>query len=122
MLEKKFLYGIIAFVTIILIAVIFMFKNTDQLFMGLEPKAIYKEYKIYDVVEQKGLACAESIEILDSDETYDYYFNCLKSAKIYFVSDSEVINIHEAYSRKIITKEKLYELGIIDRMVKSNAE
>ncbi|MDD2203086.1 MAG: hypothetical protein PHT75_01145 [Bacilli bacterium] len=121
-MEKKFLYGIIVILVILVIVFGFKLKNGDHLFVGLEPKAHYKQYRIYDIIEQKGLACAEAIEILASDETYEYYFNCLKSDRIYFVSDEEVIKVHEAYDRKIITKEELYDLGIIDRLVKTDAK
>lgn len=100
---------------IFIILMIFFCLNKDM-FRGLTPKATYKEYKIYDIVEQKGLACAEAIEILDSDLNYDYYFNCLKSDRIYLVSDKEVIKVKEAYRRGIINKESLYELKIVDRM------
>lgn len=121
-MEKKVLYGIIAVLTVLVIVFGLKLKNGDHLFVGLEPKAIYKQYKIYDIIEQKGLACAEAVEILASDATYDYYFNCLKSDKIYFVSDEEVIKVLEAYDRKIITKEELYDLGIVDRLVKADAK
>lgn len=121
-MKNKLLYGAFIFIVLILGIIIVLYNSDNNIFMGLRPKAIYKNYKIYDVVEQKGLPCAEAIEILDSDETYDYYFNCLKSSQIYFVSDEEIIKIHDAYDRKIITKEKLYELGIIDRMVKLNGK
>ncbi|MFA5407463.1 MAG: hypothetical protein WC343_01680 [Bacilli bacterium] len=115
-MKKKHLGYLFLFITFLLSISILIFYNANKLFWGLEPKAIYKEYKIYDLVEQRSLACAEAIEILDSDDTYDYYFNCLKSDRIYFVSDTETIKIHEAYDRGIITKEELYELGIISRM------
>ena len=106
----------------VLIVMAVMFQNENQMFEGLEPKATYKGYKIYDLVEQKHLMCAEAIEILDSDNQYDYYFNCLKSGNIYFVNDKEIIKVRDAYNRGIITKEKLYELGIVDRMVKLKNE
>lgn len=118
MVKKSILYVVIIFLSAIIVLLLSMFPAFDQTFMGLTPKATYKEYKIYDVIEQKGWPCAEAIEILASDERYDYYFNCLKSDKIYFVSDFEVIKVHEVYNRGIITKEELYELGIINRMVR----
>jgi hypothetical protein len=95
----------------------FYYQYKDS-FIGLNPIATYREYKIYDLVKQRHLACAEAIEILDSDEEYDYYFECLKSDKIYFVSDKETLKVKEAYKRGIITKEELYNLGIVKRMVK----
>lgn len=127
-MREKLFYVIIFGTPLLLIilnsifSILSTFNNQPPLFMGLEPKAIYKEYKIYDVVEQKGLACAEAIEILASDNEYVYYFNCLKSDKIYFVSNNEVMRVKEVYERDIITKEKLYELGIISRMVNSFGE
>lgn len=121
-MEKKILYGVIIFLISILVLILSIVPANNQMFMGLQPKVIYKGYKIYDIVEQKGLACAEAIEILDRDNVYDYYFNCLKSDRIYFVSDNEVIKVREAYNKGIITKEKLYELGIVDRMVRLNEE
>lgn len=90
--------------------------NEDNLFYGLEPKATYNGYKIYDLIEQKGLPCAEAVEILDSDNTYDYYFNCLKSDNIYLVKNSVKIKVKDAYKRGIISIEWLYRLDIIDRV------
>jgi hypothetical protein len=90
--------------------------DSKNLFYGLSPKAIYHNYKIYDLVEQKKLMCAEAIEILDSDNDYIYYFNCLKSGQIYLVKGINKIKVKEAYNKGIISKEDLYELGIIDRM------
>lgn len=119
-MEKKIIYIIILSALLVLLSIPMMLSKEDKLFFGLEPKATYKGYKIYDLVEQRGLACAEMIEILDQDTKYDYYFDCLKSSQIYFVSKDETINIHTAYARKIITKEKLYELKIISRMERTN--
>lgn len=87
-------------------------------FDGLQPKAIYNEFKIYDLIEQKALACAEAIEYIGNDPTYDYYFNCLKSDQIFFVSDEEVIKVKTMFAAGHITLETLYELKIIDRMTK----
>lgn len=87
-------------------------------FDGLKPKASYQDYKIYDLIEQKGLACAEAIEFIGNDETYDYYFNCLKSDQIFFVNDEEVIKVKTFYEAGYISLEELYNLNIIDRMEK----
>ncbi len=87
-------------------------------FDGLKPKASYQNYKIYDLIEQKGLACAEAIEFIGNDETYDYYFNCLKSDQIFFVNDEEVIKVKTFYEAGYISLEELYNLNIIDRMEK----
>jgi hypothetical protein len=114
-MKNKTLYILTAIIIILLC--IFLYWD-NNLFIGLNPIATYKDYKIYDLVEQRHLACAEAIEILDSDEEYDYYFSCLKSDKIYFVSDKETIKVKEAYKMGIITKENLYDLGIVKRMVK----
>ena len=121
---NKILIGIVLFIVgiIIMFISLFIFNKEDDLFMGLKPKATYGKYKIYDVVEQKGLPCAEAIEILDSDNKYTYYFNCLKSDQIYLVNDNEVIKVKDAYNQGIITKEKLYELNIISRMVSNYEE
>jgi len=88
-------------------------------FEGLTPKANYQNYKIYDLIEQKGLACAEAIEFLGNDETYDYYFNCLKSDQIYFVSDEEVIKVKTFYEAGNISLQELFNLNIISRMEKT---
>jgi hypothetical protein len=87
-------------------------------FDGLQPKAVFNDYKIYDLIEQKGLMCAEAIEFIGNDSTYDYYFNCLKSEQIFFVSEAEVVNVKTMFAAGLITLEKLYELKIIDRMEK----
>lgn len=87
-------------------------------FDGLQPKAIYREFKIYDLVEQKNLPCAEAIEFIGEDLEYDYYFNCLRSNQIFFISDEEVIKVKNFYNAELITLEELYNLKIIDRMVK----
>lgn len=124
-MKNKIIFGIVI-LTIIFLFLISIF-DVNSLFLkdnapickeclGLKPKAIYKDYKIYDIIEQKGLACAEALEILDSDYKYDYAFSCLKSSKIYFVNDKKVINVHEAYNKKIITKEELYKLNIVIRI------
>lgn len=87
-------------------------------FEGLKPKASYQEFKIYDLIEQKGLACAEAIEFIGNDDTYDYYFNCLKSDQIFFVSEEEVIKVKTFFEAGRISLEELYNLNIIDRMEK----
>lgn len=116
-MKSNWLYGLIFIAPIVLIIVASIYTYNKDMFMGLKPKAIYEEYKIYDIVEQKGLACAEAVEYLGSDGMFDYYFPCLKSATIYFVKDGDVINVHEAYEKGIINLQKLYELDIVDRMV-----
>jgi hypothetical protein len=88
-------------------------------FDGLKPKASFQNYKIYDLIEQKGLACAEAIEFIGNDDTFDYYFNCLKSDQIFFVSDEEVIKVKTFYEAGYISLEELYNLNIIDRMEKT---
>ncbi|MHB8097660.1 MAG: hypothetical protein ACYDEI_08435 [Erysipelotrichaceae bacterium] len=87
-------------------------------FDGLKPKTSYQNYKIYDLIEQKGLACAEAIEFIGNDDSYDYYFNCLKSDQIFFVSDEEVIKVKTFFEAGLISLEELYNLNIIDRMEK----
>ena len=87
-------------------------------FDGLKPKASYQNYKIYDLIEQKGLACAEAIEFIGNDDSYDYYFSCLKSDQIFFVSDEEVIKVKTFFEAGYISLEELYNLNIIDRMEK----
>lgn len=61
----------------------------DNEYIDIKPKAIYKEYKIYDLVESRSLACAEAIEILGVSGEYSYYLPCIKSGKIMFVSAKE---------------------------------
>lgn len=87
-------------------------------FDGLQPKSNYQIYKIYDLIEQRGLACAEAIEYIGEDPKYDYYFNCLKSDQIFFVSDEEVIKVKNFFEAGLISLEELYNLKIIDRMNK----
>lgn len=121
-MKTKRLYSLIMIIPTLLIIVFSILALSEERFMGLEPKAIYRGYKIYDIIEQKGLACAEMVEYLDSDNKYDYYFPCLKSSQIYFVNDEAVINVREAYKKRIITLEKLYELNIVDRMVRQGVK
>lgn len=116
---KKLMLIVSSVIFLIIILMIYKLFNQDM-FYGLQPKAIYNDYKIYDIVEQRGLACAEAIEILVSDGLYDYYFNCLKSDRIYLVNDNEIIKVKDAYKKGIISKEKLYELKILDRMQSSD--
>lgn len=92
--------------------------NIVDKFSGLEAKTTFEQYKIYDLVEQKNLACAEMIEFIGNDTEYQYYFNCLKSDQIYFVSQDEIIKVKHFYNAGLISLEKLYELKIIDRMEK----
>lgn len=87
-------------------------------FKGLKPKATYLNYEVYDLVEQKQLICAEALEFLDEDANYQYYFNCLKSDLIFFVSDEEVIKIKHFYAAGLIDLETLYQLKLVDRMAK----
>ncbi|MDD3048681.1 MAG: hypothetical protein PHQ89_01655 [Bacilli bacterium] len=118
-MKKKVICYIVLAILLFTSLYFFIKKDNDKtsyLFSGLNPIATYKGYDIYDIIKQKDLACAEMIEILDSDDTYQYYFNCLRSGSIYFANKDEIIKVKEAYSRGIITKEKLYELGIVDRM------
>jgi hypothetical protein len=114
-MKKLILYLTLFIVFAFIILMALCMNRNDDMFYGLSPKAIYGSYKIYDLVEQRGLMCAEALEILDQDERYEYYFNCLKSGQIYLVSDTETILVRDAYQRGIITKEKLYELKIVDR-------
>ena len=90
--------------------------DKNDLFRGLTPKLYYQDYAIYDLVEQRGLACAEALEIIGNDHTYDYYLSCWKSEQIYFVNEDEVIKIKHAYLAGIITLQELYDLGIVGRM------
>lgn len=107
---------------IILILIINLFACSQDSFLsrfkGLNPKATYQNYKIYDLIEQNGLACAEAIEFIGNDDSFDYYFNCLKSDQIFFVSDEEVIKVKTFYEAGLITLEELFNLKIIDRIVK----
>ena len=111
-------FKFILFIIIVSVLVVLGIKYYRNSLLGLEPIAVYNEYRIYDLVEQKGLACPDAIEILASDEEYDYYFTCLKSDKIYLVSDKKKYKVRDAYEKGVITKEKLYDLGIIKRMVR----
>lgn len=95
-------------------------QSTDPFarFDKLEPKAIYGDYEIYDLIEQNKLACAEAIEYLDTDDAYQYYFNCLKSDQIFFVSDEEIIKVKHFYAAGLISLKDLYDRDIVDRMEK----
>jgi hypothetical protein len=114
-MKKFIILSLTAIFIIFIVLMVECMNRNDDMFYGLNPKAIYNEYKIYDIVEQKGLPCAEAIEILATDSKYEYYFNCLKSDQIYLVKGDTVIKVKDAYNKGIITKEKLYELRIIDR-------
>lgn len=86
-------------------------------YSDIQPKATYKEYKIYDLVESRSLMCAEAVEILGVSEGYSYYLPCIKSGKIMFVSSQEKITLIVALNNKIITLEELYELKIVERQL-----
>jgi hypothetical protein len=107
-------------ITLILLLSLSSCKQDDFLsrFDGLQAKANYQIYKIFDLVEQRDLPCEEALEFIGDDPKYNYYFNCLKSNQIYFVSDEEVIKVKNFYEAGLITLEELYNLKIIDRMNK----
>lgn len=114
-MKKFIILSLTSIFIIFIVLVVECMNRNEDIFYGLTPKAIYNEYKVYDIVEQKNLPCAEAIEILARDDKYEYYFNCLKSDQIYLVNEDTIIKVKDAYNRGIITKEKLYELKIIDR-------
>jgi hypothetical protein len=87
-------------------------------FEGLEPLAVHDGYAIYDLVAQRQLMCAEALEWLDEDARYTYYFPCLKSAQIFFVSEREVIDVQNAYRAGIVDLNTLFELNLILRVAK----
>lgn len=92
--------------------------NVVDNFKSLPPKATFEQYKIYDLVEQNNLQCAEMIEFIGDDPVYNYYFTCLKSDQIFLVNDIEAIRVKNAFAAGLITLEQLYELNIIARMEK----
>jgi len=89
-------------------------------FANLEPKAQLNGYKIYDLVEQKGLMCAEAIEFVGENDEYEYYLSCLKGDSIFVVKENRVLLLKDAISQKIFTLDQLVDLNIIGKMAKNN--
>jgi hypothetical protein len=90
--------------------------NDAGLFRGLEPKAVVNGYRIYDIVEQKGLPCAEALDFVGMDTQYQYYLSCLRKDQIYLVSSQKTVKLEDAIKDGIITLQQLYESNIISRM------
>jgi hypothetical protein len=90
--------------------------NDPSLFDGLQPKAVFDGYKIYDLVEQRGLPCAEALDYVGMDTQYQYYLSCLRKEQIYLVSSQKTVKMTDAIEDGIITLKQLYELKIISRM------
>lgn len=109
---------IIAVLSAIIFYAIYSIKKEDS-FLGLKPLYEYNGYKIYDLVKQKNLACAEAIEYFPNQviNGYQYYFECLKSDQIYMVKDGVSIKIKDAYNQGLIPIEKMYEFKLVGRMI-----
>jgi hypothetical protein len=90
--------------------------NDSALFDGLQPKAVFDGYKIYDLVEQRGLPCAEALDYVGMDSQYHYYLSCLRKEQIYLVSPQKTVKLTDAIEDGIITLKQLFELKIISRM------
>lgn len=113
---KKEILMLIIMIMLTLVVILFLvIKKENNLFYGLEPLTTFKEYKVYDIVKQKNLPCAMALEILATDDEYQYYFDCLRSDQIYFVGNNEILKVHHMYDLKLVTKEELFELGIVGR-------
>lgn len=110
---------VLAFILILCIGILFVitFNLNKMSFFGLQPVAFYNGYRIYDLVKQKKLPCAEMVEYYPSEmiDGYQYYFPCLKSNQIIMVKKNQVIKIKDAYQQGLISIEKMYEFGLIER-------
>ncbi len=117
-MKKEVVFLSVLFVSLVLGSIIFAFSNSrdDEKYKGLDPIAKYDGYAIYDLVEQKGLMCAEMIEVLGTVDGHDYYLSCLKGSNILFIKDDIKLNIYDVLEDNLISLEKLYELNIIDKM------
>lgn len=116
-MKTKYLV-VIAVVLAIILVMLYVIQKDNE-FFGLKPLYEYNGYKIYDIVKQKGLACAEAIEFFPDQvmNGYQYYFDCLKSDQIYMVKDGVSIKIKDAYNQGLISIEKMYEFGLVERMI-----
>ena len=92
--------GIIAIMFILLVVSIVLFFTNNK-----------NEIKLID---KTGDTCPEAITYFYEDETYKYYFGCQKN--VYVKIDGEEYELTNALNNKLITIEKLKDLGLVYSM------
>lgn len=73
---------------------------------------IYNKSEDITIIDNsEGKNCAEAIEYYYEDESYKYYFTCIKSQYVYIVTGNKRYNIKEALKNNIVTMEKIINTG-----------
>lgn len=73
---------------------------------------IYNKSEDITIIDNsEGKNCAEAIEYYYEDESYKYYFTCIKSQYVYIVTGNKRYNIKEALKNNKITMEKIINAG-----------
>lgn len=99
---------------LVMIIIFYIWKLNDPVF-GLKPLVQNDDYQIYDLVKQKILTCENKKYFFTISNDYEYYFECDKDELIYIIKDGVKLSVWDAYIKKVITPEQLYELGIVGR-------
>ena len=82
-------------------------KNNKTLKNIIEENTDYLFFTIYDYSE----SCDSAEELIYEDNQYKYYFNCIKSDKVFieFTTSNNKITLKEALNKNYITPSKLLE-------------
>lgn len=73
---------------------------------------IYNKSEDITIIDNsEGKNCAEAIEYYYEDESYKYYFTCIKSQYVYIVTGNKRYNIKEALENNKVTMEKIINAG-----------
>lgn len=82
-------------------------KNNKTLKNIIEENTDYLFFSIYDYSEN----CDSAEELIYEDNQYKYYFNCIKSDKVFieFTTSNNKITLKEALNKNYITPSKLLE-------------
>ncbi len=80
----------------------------------IEKKPIIKDQTTKDITvidKSIGQTCLQSIEYFFEDETYKYYFNCIKSNQVIVRVNNNEYTLKEALQNKIVTIKELNNAG-----------
>ena len=84
---------------------------------GNKRVSIYDELKVVDYkIQDDTENCAQALELIYSDDKYNYYLPCIKSAYISLIWDDGVVDsLKNAISKEKVTMSSLekHGLGII---------